>query len=82
MTGKGVGKMIQAYRRRSGLTQEQLAEKTGLPLRSVQNWEAGHRTPRPMALLALARVLGTTVEELLTGRAPAPKKASKRRGRP
>jgi transcriptional regulator with XRE-family HTH domain len=69
------------------MTQAQLAERSGLPLRSVQNWEAGHRMPRPQALLALARVVGVTVEQLLTeppaeGPPPeAPKRPRKPKGK-
>jgi transcriptional regulator with XRE-family HTH domain len=73
---KGFGAMLQAYRKRAGLTQAQLAERSGLPLRSVQNWEAGHRMPRPHALLALARAVGATVEQLLTE--PPPKGGKKK----
>jgi len=60
------GAMLQAYRKKAGMTQAQLAERSGLPLRSLQNWEAGHRMPRAEALLALARAVGATVEQLLT----------------
>jgi transcriptional regulator with XRE-family HTH domain len=60
------GAMLQAYRKKAGLTQAQLAQRSGLPLRSLQNWEAGHRMPRAEALLALARAVGATVEQLLT----------------
>jgi len=43
-----------------------LADRSGLPLRSIQNWEAGYRMPRAEALLALARAVGVTVEQLLS----------------
>jgi transcriptional regulator with XRE-family HTH domain len=58
--------MLQAYRKRAKLTQAQLAERTGIPLRSIQNWEIGHRMPRAGALLSLARAVGVSVEQLLT----------------
>jgi transcriptional regulator with XRE-family HTH domain len=58
--------MLQAYRKKAGMTQAQLAERSGLPLRSIQNWEAGYRMPRPPALLALARAVGVSIEQLLT----------------
>jgi transcriptional regulator with XRE-family HTH domain len=65
------GAMLQAYRKKAGMTQAQLAERTGIPLRSIQNWEIGHRMPRPHALLSLARAVGITVEQLLTETPPA-----------
>jgi transcriptional regulator with XRE-family HTH domain len=42
-----------------------LAEKAGLPLRSVQNWEISHREPRIDGLKRLARALGGTVDRLI-----------------
>jgi transcriptional regulator with XRE-family HTH domain len=48
----------------AGLTQEALAERTGLPLRSIQNWEQGHRTPRLGVVMTLARALDTSAEGL------------------
>ena len=35
--------MLKEAREKAGLTQEGLAEKTGLSLRSIQNWEQGRR---------------------------------------
>jgi transcriptional regulator with XRE-family HTH domain len=60
------GAMLQGYRLKAGITQAELARRSGLPLRSIQNWEAGHRNPRPEALLRLARVVGVSMEDLLT----------------
>jgi transcriptional regulator with XRE-family HTH domain len=75
--------MLKEARQRAGLTQAQLAEKTGLPLASIRNWEQGHRTPRLGVVLTLARAVGVPVEELLVslaqGLAPRPKKRPRRR---
>jgi transcriptional regulator with XRE-family HTH domain len=62
----GLGDKMQALRKESGLSQAALAEKAGLSLRSIQNWEQGHRLPNAKALLALARALKTPVELLIT----------------
>jgi transcriptional regulator with XRE-family HTH domain len=81
--------MLKMARERVGLTQEGLAAKTGLPLRSLQNWEQGHRTPRVGVILTLARALGTSAEGLLlalaeeappTGQGGTPRKPRKGRG--
>ena len=40
----------QAYQKllaEFGWTQEELAKRAGIPLRTLQNWEAGRTTPRP-----------------------------------
>jgi transcriptional regulator with XRE-family HTH domain len=75
--------LIQNLREQAGLSQAELARKAGVPVRSVQNWEQGHRLPRPQALLPLANALGAPVEKLIksmseAGQAEAPKK---RKGR-
>jgi transcriptional regulator with XRE-family HTH domain len=72
--------MLKQAREKAGLTQEGLAERTGLPLRSIQNWEQGHRTPRAGVVLALARALNTSAEGLLLALAGAPPAAKKKGG--
>jgi transcriptional regulator with XRE-family HTH domain len=79
--------LIQQLREQAGLSQSQLARKAGVPVRSVQNWEQGHRLPRAQALLPLARALAVPVEKLIKAMddasqsEPAPaKKARKRKG--
>jgi transcriptional regulator with XRE-family HTH domain len=59
--------MLKTLREEAGLTQEALAERSGLPLRSIQNWEQGHRVPRVDALPQLARAIGVPVDRLVTG---------------
>ena len=59
------------------LTQAQLADRSRLPLRSVQNWERSHRVPRAAALVALADALGAPVEQLMRGVAASPRRRKK-----
>lgn len=77
--------MLKEAREKLGLSQTDLAEKTGLPFRSIQNWEQGHRTPRLRVALTLARALSVPVEQLLLAMAeeaqPAPKPRPKKGGR-
>ena len=72
---------LKQLRQTAGLTQASFAKKAGVPLRTVQNWEQGHREPRLEQLTHLAKILGVTADSLLVGKAskPAPKKP---RGRP
>lgn len=54
------GGRLQSCRRRSGLTQEQLAEAAGVPLRTLQKYESGERSiarARSSTVLRLAQVL-------------------------
>jgi transcriptional regulator with XRE-family HTH domain len=59
------GETVQSLREKAGLSQSELARKAGVPVRSVQNWEQGHRLPRPQALLPLAEALEVPVEHLI-----------------
>lgn len=48
---------IRDARIEAKMTQTQLASATGFALRTIQAWEQGTRSPRAMALRALAREL-------------------------
>jgi transcriptional regulator with XRE-family HTH domain len=82
------GETIQKLREAAGLSQSEMARKAGIPVRSIQNWEQGHRMPRPQVLLSLASALGVSVEKLIKamggpGQAeekPAAKEPRKRKG--
>jgi transcriptional regulator with XRE-family HTH domain len=56
---------LQKLRKKAGLSQAGLARKAGIPVRTIQNWEQGHRGPRAIHLMPLARALGVSVETLL-----------------
>lgn len=38
---------LKAARKAAGLTQHELADKTLIPFRTIQQWEGGQRTPPP-----------------------------------
>ncbi|MCP2323683.1 tetratricopeptide (TPR) repeat protein/transcriptional regulator with XRE-family HTH domain [Hamadaea flava] len=69
------GEAAREHRRRSALTQEDLAAKTGLSVRHIRDLEAGRiARPRPATMLLLADAFGLYGAErdrFLTG-APAP----------
>ena len=50
------GRMIRAWRHRSGLTQEHLAHSLGVTFSTVSRWENGHVRPSGLAWKALVRV--------------------------
>ncbi len=59
--------MLSTYRKRAWLTQEQLAERAGLSVRTVSNLEADRvRRPHGESLRRLADALGLTDEERRT----------------
>ncbi len=65
------GQKIAGFRIRQGWTQEDLADKAGVTVRTIQRIENGATQPRLYTLKALADVLGTTVELLLQHTDPA-----------
>jgi uncharacterized Tic20 family protein len=51
-----VGQRIKAYRLRAGISQETLAEKTGLSLRTIQRIENEETQPRGDSLLSFSQL--------------------------
>ena len=52
-------------RKKAGLSQEALAEKLGVSRQAISKWETGASDPSTANLIALAKLFGTTPEELL-----------------
>jgi transcriptional regulator with XRE-family HTH domain len=65
----GVGALIRKRRGELGITRERLAYESGLALSTMLRIELHNHVPRADRLAAIARVLGVTVDELLTGEA-------------
>ena len=63
-----IGKRIAALRREKGLKQEELAEKLGVSAQAVSKWENDQTCPDISLLPLLAKTLGVTVDELLSGK--------------
>ncbi|MGQ4615188.1 helix-turn-helix domain-containing protein [Nocardia sp. R7R-8] len=62
---RSFGKNIAALRRASGLTQEQLAERSDLAVATIASIEQGKRWARLTTLQRLANALRVTTAELL-----------------
>lgn len=56
---------IKDARKAAGLTQEQLADATGMTQKSVSQWETGSRKPNMDTLRVIATTCNTTVDYLL-----------------
>ena len=72
-----VGQNFSRLRRRQGLTQEQLAERSGLSQQYLSDLERGKRNPTIVSLYELAQALGVPYLDLL--RPPRAKAAGVRR---
>ena len=62
-----IGNYIQYLRKKTGLTQKELAEKLNISFQAVSKWETGESLPDTGLLLELSNILGTSVDKLLTG---------------
>ena len=64
---KEMGKRIMERRKKLGLTQEALAERSELTTQFVSYAESGKRGMRPENLMKIAAALGVSTDYLLTG---------------
>ncbi len=62
MDALSIGQEIQKLRKERGLTQEELAHKTGLSTRTIQRIENGETDARTYTLGVLAKALGVSIE--------------------
>ena len=65
MAKKDIGRNISDYRKKIGLTQQELAEILGVTNKAVSKWESGTSDPSTSNLLALAKLYGISAEDLL-----------------
>lgn len=77
------GVRLRELREKIGLSQAELADRVGIPIGSIQNWEQARTRPRIETLSKLARALDVTIDELLQEQGTATGTPTKRpRGRP
>ena len=60
-----LGEQIRAQRRKKGLSQERLAEMTGVSRQAVTKWEAGQTLPSTENLFRLADIFDVSVDVLV-----------------
>ena len=65
------GERLKKLRKKSGLTQEELAERTGYSIMTIRRWEWGTRDPRTEGIKALAQALNVPESDLLNDPPPA-----------
>ena len=62
-----VGEQISALRKAKGITQSDLGERLGVSFQAVSKWERGETLPDVTILPDLAKVLETTIDNILSG---------------
>lgn len=60
------GELIKAARKKTGMTQAQLAEKLGISYVGVSQWENDLRNPKLDTLQRIASALGVPVQDLIS----------------
>ena len=56
---------LKELRAERGVTQDKLAEETGLSQSALANWENGKRSPSAAAIISLAKYFNVTTDYLL-----------------
>lgn len=67
MDSKKIGAFIQEKRLDAKMTQEELASKLYVSNKTISKWETGKGIPSVEMLEPLARILGVTIAEILSG---------------
>jgi transcriptional regulator with XRE-family HTH domain len=67
------GVHLAELRKTAGLSQNQLADKLGVPQSNISFWEQWEKPPRGEVLPKLAEALGVSMDELLNCKPPKPK---------
>ena len=65
-TKKNLGEELKTCRANCKMTQEFVAESLGVSRQAVSKWENGISDPSTSNLIALAKLYGVSVEELLS----------------
>ncbi len=61
-----IGTVIRTYRKQNGMTQEEMANRLGVTTPAVNKWENGVSQPDIQLLAPIARLLGISLDELLS----------------
>ena len=62
-----IGENIKELRKQTGISQEKLAEKIGVPRGTLSSWELDDSSPNPKMLIKLKEALNCSYEELILG---------------
>ena len=66
-SARSLGEVLKRRRTECRMTQEFVAEALGVSRQAVSKWESGASDPSTANLIALAKLFGSTPEELLKG---------------
>lgn len=67
-----IGQNIAYYRKKAGMTQEELSERVGVTAQAISKWENDLSYPDLEIVRRLANIFGITVDRLLNGEDAVP----------
>ena len=70
---------LMQYRKKAGLSQEELADKLGVSRQAVSKWECAESSPDTDNLIALSKIYGVSLDELINDN-PKEKEEKKKDG--
>ena len=71
---------LMQYRKKAGLSQEELADKLGVSRQAVSKWECAESSPDTDNLIALSKIYGVSLDELINNEPKDNKKEEKKEG--
>jgi transcriptional regulator with XRE-family HTH domain len=79
--GESMGARFQRLREEARMTQAELAERAGIPVGTLRNWEQGIRVPRFDHAIRVAQALGVSLDVLAGLAEEQPSEKPKRKGK-
>lgn len=62
-----IANRLMQYRKKAGLSQEELADKLGVSRQAVSKWECAESSPDTDNLIALSKIYNVSLDELING---------------
>ena len=62
-----IANRLMQYRKKAGLSQEELADKLGVSRQAVSKWECAESSPDTDNLISLAKIYNISLDELING---------------
>ena len=62
-----IGKFLASLRKENNLTQEDIAEKLNVNVKSVSRWENGRNLPDPSIMKEICKIYNVSINELFNG---------------
>lgn len=60
-----IAQKIRKYRKEQNMSQDELAEKSGINVSTIKKYETGYRNPKPDQLLKISAALGVSINEFM-----------------